>query len=620
MNDDRLIGRRLANYQIESFLGQGGMAQVYYGHDVNLHRPVAVKVIDARYRGDPGYAKRFVSEARVVATWRHENIIQVYYADKEEDFYYFAMEYIDGMGVDVLLARYASDYELMPTEDVLFIGRAMASALDYAHKKGVIHRDVKPSNVLVSHDDRVVLADFGLALDIQQGTMGETLGTPHYIAPEQARRSSEAVPQSDLYSLGVILYEMLTGVIPFDDPTLTSVIMQHLTEPPPSPRSINPALNAQTEAVLLKALEKEPEDRYQTGAELIAALEEALLATASQGEPSPEAAAADGLPPLPPNVAAASPRPISRLSVSERIALHLDATQAPAPAAKTRRAAQPRRSPGKRAGTTRPTVASRGFSGKWGIALAVFVVIAAIVAAIVVFGNQGDDDPAATGPLPTRINGLATSTDIPVATDTEAPPPASEVPPTDTQSPAVADTPLPATRTPAPTFTALPATATPVPPTATPVPPTATPIPATEADAVPTVLYPGGRPVQLHYDQYSFYMWNGGTDSIRVSSIIFEAIDPSGTPLGYRFEGSRWSAFWHSVEGGKCDAVETNNAPGLLKPSQCRGYNAFVNPDLTDPMVFWIPREGISQFRVLWEGQEVARCEMGGGFCALWLP
>jgi len=161
---------------------------------------------------------------------------------------------------------------------VLRIGKAVAEALDYAHRKGVVHRDVKPSNILVGRDGRVVLTDFGLALDVEQGSLGEVFGSSRYIAPEQARRSSGAVPQSDLYSLGVVLYEMLTGSAPFDDPSPTAVALQHVTLAPPPPRSINPKLNAETEAVLLKALSKSPKDRYKTGGELIAALERALLA------------------------------------------------------------------------------------------------------------------------------------------------------------------------------------------------------------------------------------------------------------------------------------------------------------------------------------------------------
>ena len=283
MTDDPLIGRQLANFRIERAIGRGGMAQIYYGQDVKLQRPVAIKVIDVRLRGNPAYAQRFVREARAVALWRHEHIVQIYYANDEDGLYYFVMEYIAGQDLGSMIAAYRAKRKLVPHADVLRIGQAVAEALDYAHRKRVVHRDVKPSNILVGRDGRVVLTDFGLALDVAQGSLGEVFGSSHYIAPEQARRSSQAVPQSDLYSLGVVLYEMLTGSAPFDDPSPTAVALQHITLPPPLPRDINPKLNAETEAVLLKALSKSPKDRYQTGGELIAALERALQASQPAG-------------------------------------------------------------------------------------------------------------------------------------------------------------------------------------------------------------------------------------------------------------------------------------------------------------------------------------------------
>lgn len=136
MLDDPLIGRQLANYKVERVIRRGGMAQVYYGEDVKLHRPVAIKVIDARYRSNPAYAERFVREAQSVAKWRHENIVQIYYADDEDGLYYYAMEYVDGLDLAQLLSAYTQDGELMPHHDVLHIGRAIANALDFAHQKG----------------------------------------------------------------------------------------------------------------------------------------------------------------------------------------------------------------------------------------------------------------------------------------------------------------------------------------------------------------------------------------------------------------------------------------------------------------------------------------------------
>ena len=276
MIDDPLIGRQLANFRVERLIGRGGMAAVYSGQDVTLYRPVALKVIDARFRDNPTYALRFVREAQTVATWRHENIIHIYYAGDENGLYYFVMEYIDGTDLGKYLTRYAARRERISHKEMIRIGRAIASALDYAHQRGVIHRDVKPANVLLSDDNRIVLTDFGLAMDVQQGSLGEVFGSSLYVAPEQARRSADAVPQSDQYALGVILYQMLTGALPFNDPSPASVALQHMTRTPPPPRQLNPALNAETEAVLLKVLSKSPADRFATCGDLIDALEQAL--------------------------------------------------------------------------------------------------------------------------------------------------------------------------------------------------------------------------------------------------------------------------------------------------------------------------------------------------------
>jgi tRNA A-37 threonylcarbamoyl transferase component Bud32 len=305
-----MTGQQLSNFRVERLIGRGGMAEVYYGTDVKLNRPVAIKILDARYRSNPDYARRFVQEARAVATWHHPNVIQVYYADDDHGLYYFAMEFIDGLDLAELLRQYQSEGELMPHEDVLRIGWAIAEALDYAHARGVIHRDVKPSNVLISREGRVVLSDFGLAMDTGQGSLGQIFGTPHYIAPEQARRSADAIPQSDLYSFGVLLYEMLTGTVPFDDLSPTGLAIQHMTQEPPAPRSVNPQLNAETEAVLLKALSKEPQSRYQSGQAVMQALE-AALRKKGRGRPRELPPLPAGVPPL---------RNLSAKTVAQRVA------------------------------------------------------------------------------------------------------------------------------------------------------------------------------------------------------------------------------------------------------------------------------------------------------------
>ncbi|HEX6302767.1 MAG TPA: protein kinase [Anaerolineales bacterium] len=306
---DQLIGQQLANFRIERLLGRGGMAKVYFGWDVKLQRPVAIKVIREEFRNDPAYTERFVREARMVATWQHANIPHIYHAGEEEGVSYFAMEYVQGENLASLLKKYADEGRLPPFEDVLKIGKAVAEALDYAHQRGVIHRDVTPANVMLAEDDRIMLMDFGLARAVVEETRGEVLGSPHYVSPEQARNSAEAVPQSDLYSLGVILYEMLVGEVPFDDPSPTSLAMNHIVNSPPAPRDINPDLNPAVERVLLKALGKSPAQRYQSGRELIEALQRALEEETVDSVPSTLAMLPEKTRPIPSQQSLISTRP-----------------------------------------------------------------------------------------------------------------------------------------------------------------------------------------------------------------------------------------------------------------------------------------------------------------------
>jgi predicted Ser/Thr protein kinase len=296
---DSLVGRQLADYRIDRVLGHGGMASVYLGWDVNLHRPAAVKVIDDRFQADENSVKRFLREARTMATWNHPNIPQVYNAGEEQGVIFFAMEYIRGQDLAKHLDRLPGPNKVLDRVEVLRVGKAVAAALDYAHGKGIVHRDVKPSNVILAEDGRVVLSDFGIALDLIEGTRGEVFGTAHYMSPEQARNSARAVPQSDLYSLGVIFYEMLTGVPPFEADSLTAVALKHIADPPRPPSWINPQLSTAVDAVLLKALSKTPQERYQSGKALLEALETAFYRPESADLPATAALPPAGYGPFP---------------------------------------------------------------------------------------------------------------------------------------------------------------------------------------------------------------------------------------------------------------------------------------------------------------------------------
>lgn len=581
-----LIGHQLANFRVEKLIGRGGMAEVYYGHDLMLHRPVAIKVIDARLRKNSTYAQRFVQEARTIAQWRHENIVQIFFAGEEDSLYYFVMEFIQGLDLSDLLADYRSEGTLMPHTDVIHIGKSIAAALDFAHKNGVVHRDVKPSNVMIDENGRVALTDFGLALDVNQGSIGKAFGSAYYIAPEQARRSSEAIPQSDLYSLGVILYEMLTGVVPFDDPSPASLALQHLTLPPPSPRTINPNLTLETETVLLIALSKAAEERYPDGKSLINALEKSLSPSTSDGS-TPETAV------LPTKVEA-TPRQ-SKVSVQEKVIKYVDENPTSMewdPVSGARSARPPTK--GKRYSWL--TFAAAGAS-------LLFLLVFITVAVISVLSDDGNSAENTTTPN----SGIAETT----AT--------SEPSQTPEQSSSQTETSMPQ---PIVEKATTPATETPSPPTQTPVPTniSITPTPTTSPSPTATILYPDGRLIQLLYDDYSFYILNLDDNPIDIASIGFEGLNQSGQSAGFQFSGTSWASFHDTLDSERCNRIETRQAPIYLRPGQCDFYNATVTPILSDPLVFWSSLNGITSFRVLWDDSEIGRCEVGGRICEVFLP
>jgi serine/threonine protein kinase len=276
MSTDPLIGKTLGDYTVVDILGHGGMARVYRGFDKKLNRYAAVKVIDAHLIASPDqdeYRQRFQNEARAIARLNHPNIVGVYQFDQVGTIYYMAMSFIEGRDLRSHLRDYARKNTYMPYPEVLRVIRDIGSALDYAHREGVIHRDIKPSNIMVTSEGRAVLTDFGLALSVPEGTVGNTFGSAHYIAPEQAVSSAQAVPQSDLYSLGVVLFEMLTNTVPFNDQNAMSVALKHLNEQPQPPSRMNPNLPPRADQVVMKSLDKSPAKRFENGFALAQALE-----------------------------------------------------------------------------------------------------------------------------------------------------------------------------------------------------------------------------------------------------------------------------------------------------------------------------------------------------------
>lgn len=273
---DTFIGREIDGYRIEELLGKGGMARVYRALDLKLKRHVAIKVINPQVRNPQNYQARFDKEARSVASLKHPNIVTVYRYNNINDFYFMAMDFIDGADLAWMLNDYAGSGDLMDFETVAKIMKQMTSALDYAHRNGVIHRDVKPSNIMIDREGNAILTDFGLALIADEGTFGEVFGSPHYMSPEQAINSATVVPASDLYSLGVVLYEMLTGEIPFNEGSALDIARAHVDSVPPDPMSLRPDLPNAFIPVLKKALAKKAKERYATGAELYEAIDKAI--------------------------------------------------------------------------------------------------------------------------------------------------------------------------------------------------------------------------------------------------------------------------------------------------------------------------------------------------------
>jgi serine/threonine-protein kinase len=253
-------------YQIEQLLGEGGMARVYLGRDLRLQRPVAIKIPHPHLMTDPDFLARFRHEAHAAAMVSHPNLVDIYDVGQDGDRHYIVMEYVAGVTLKQLINREAP----FAIPRAVRIGEQIARGLHAAHCAGLIHRDIKPQNIIVTDDGQVRITDFGVAkshLSTAMTETGITLGTADYIAPEQAQ-GRPATPQSDIYAVGIVLYEMLTGRLPFTGDNPVAVVMKHISEPPPPPRRYNSHIPAALEAIILRALAKDPAQRQRTALEL----------------------------------------------------------------------------------------------------------------------------------------------------------------------------------------------------------------------------------------------------------------------------------------------------------------------------------------------------------------
>jgi len=276
-----LFGKK---YELLNKLGEGGFASVYLAKDTTLGRQVAIKVLNSQLpANDPTFLKRFEREAQTVAQLNHSNIIDVYEFGQEDGRYFIVMPYLSGPDLSHLLRQQGP----LEVEQVLQIAEQVGEALDYAHSRGIIHRDVKPPNVIFNEQGNAILTDFGIVKMVDETTAltqtGGVIGTPFYMAPEQWA-TGKMDSRTDLYALGVMVYQMLTGQVPFSGETPPRIMYSHLNETPPPPHNLNPALPSAVGKVLLKILAKSPEQRYQTAAEFCADLRVALTGGAGNGQ------------------------------------------------------------------------------------------------------------------------------------------------------------------------------------------------------------------------------------------------------------------------------------------------------------------------------------------------
>lgn len=442
-------------YKIEELLGQGGMSAVYKGTDPNLHRTVAIKLIHPHLSNNPEFVRRFEQEAAAVAQLRHPNIIQVYDFANDGDVYYMVLEYVPGETLQEQLAQLMDAGEQLDADSIARIMASVSDAVAYAHDKGMIHRDLKPANVMIRPNGEPILMDFGVAKMLggaQHTATGAVIGTALYMAPEQVR-GERPDERADIYSLGVMLFETVAGRRPFDGDSAITIMMKHVNEPVPDVRTLRAETPEQFVAVIEKAMAKAPEDRFQTAAEMAAALR-AMRETAAPGstvvEAQPESTVVEVAPeatvvePAAPATPEAAPPPTAAQEIASGAAPPPEpvvetppepVVKEPPPVAAEAPTPEVAASPAEDGKSRRPLL----IGGAIGIGILLCVVVGGFISVTQFLG--GDATPIATQVAEAGEPAAIEATDVSAAPTAAAPTEAAL--PTETPTEAPTETPIP---------------------------------------------------------------------------------------------------------------------------------------------------------------------------------
>ncbi len=544
MSEPGWIGRTIGDrYQIQELIGQGGMSAVYKAYDPNLRRVVAVKLIHSHLSQDPQFVRRFEEEATSVAQMRHPSIIQVYDFNNEGNTYFIIFEFVPGESLRARLQRTIEAKRSLNLTKIVDYSSTVADALDYAHSRGIIHRDIKPANVMINVHDQAILMDFGIVKIVGGDThtaTGAVLGTARYISPEQVRGESVDY-RTDIYSMGVMLYEMSSGRPPYEADSAITVMMMHVNDPIPDIRSVRPDMPASLANVITRAMAKNRSNRFQSAAELAQAIR--LI------ESDPAISAVAGVS----TVAAAAPRRVDQPA------------QAPQPAAastgvlaSSRKEAPGQADPGAVpvAAAQKPTASSDSSNGNRRIAVlgglaALLLLLLCIATVAIIYGSgilSADDEGTNADATNAAIadNASATETDQSQEAPASATVESTLIAPESTIDPTVTTEPSPelvptlrSTNTPHPTDEPTPT----VQPTDT-AHPTNEPTPTAHATDTPTPTVqptpPGGLSVEIatidiqngsyvvHYTPYGYNPQLPGTHI----HFFFNTVPPENAGVG----------------------------------------------------------------------------------------